>query len=156
MNLYNIIGQTNKTKNDNFYYLPWEKSFKKFLTVLPSGEADSTLLTSILKFLSLLIPLYKLQGNINPFCVITHKLIIAEPPCWITTLIKNPKNCLLDILDVEVHSKSLAQELLNLLVKCVQQEQNFLLNAETWGIVFKTITTTLKLSDTQHFYNLGI
>lgn len=48
-----------------FSNLPWEKSFKKFLTVLPSGEADCTLLISVFKFLSLLIQVYKTEGINN-------------------------------------------------------------------------------------------
>lgn len=73
---------------------------------------------------------------------------------------RNHKNCLLDLLDAntENYTQNLTQELLNLIVKCVQCEQNFICTqqiAPTWGVVFKKVTSTLKISDTQNFYNLG-
>lgn len=60
-------------------------------------------------------------------------------------------------INTELHSKVLAQELLNLIVKCVQQENSYVSGVETqsWSVVFKVITNTLKLSDSQNFYNLG-
>lgn len=147
-------------KTSNFQFLPWEKSFKKFLTVLPSGEADCTLLIAVLKLISQLIPLYKTDGKkLKTSTSIKFNLkIITEAPCWITTTIKNPKNCILDLLEInaEEHSKILAQELLNLIVKSVQQERLVsAIETHSWGAVFKIIANTLKLSDSQNFYNLG-
>lgn len=69
---------------------------------------------------------------------------------------KSEKNCLFELFEVntEAHSKILAQELLNLIIKCVQQERQCD-ETQSWGVVFKLIANTLKFSDTQNFYNLG-
>lgn len=92
---------------------------------------------------------------------------ILEASCWISLLMRSPKNCLFELLDTGSvaelqNSKTLARELLNLIVRCVQQEQNFLYSkaelteeSSSWSIVFKVIADSLKLSDTNHFYNLG-
>lgn len=140
MNLYSVMLKPDRNKYDNFLHQPWEKSFRRFLTVLPSGEADFTLLTSVIKFLSSFAELHKLSN-------------------WITTWLKDPKNYLIDLLDDLLTDKKLAQQLLLLVIKCVQQERFGYVSTEettfTWANVFKTIVATLRLNESDNFYNLG-
>jgi hypothetical protein len=86
-------------------------------------------------------------------------------------MLKNPSNCLLDLITVEPSAneefKALSQDLLNLVTVCASQEQHFLdyyicanprvsqVEIPPWGNVIAIITDSLKFNDSTHFYNLG-
>ncbi|VEN41222.1 unnamed protein product, partial [Callosobruchus maculatus] len=140
---------------DNFLTHPWEMSFVRFLKALPSCVEDAILLKNIMKFFSLLVPIYSGTNS--------------RKSCWIVSFLKDPTQCLLDLLIVDSHteeeSKAIGQEMLKLITVCVIQEQHYLdyytpgsgmvTESKLWSHVIKTIVTNLKFSDAQHFYNLA-
>lgn len=50
------------TNSDDVLSHSWEKTFKKFLKVLPSSQEDVYLLKVVIKFLQILVPCYKNSG----------------------------------------------------------------------------------------------
>lgn len=45
--------------NEDFFNLPWEKSFSRFLSAPPANSSDENLLTELLRLLSTLLKLFK-------------------------------------------------------------------------------------------------
>jgi hypothetical protein len=98
-------------------------------------------------------------------------LLLVEGSFWLPQILKNPSNCLLDLITVEPSAneefKALSQDLLNLVTLCASQEQHFLdyyicanprvsqVEIPPWGNVIAIITDSLKFNDSTHFYNLG-
>ncbi|XP_076250090.1 rotatin homolog anastral spindle 3 isoform X2 [Rhynchophorus ferrugineus] len=148
----NISNLNNDSGYGELLAHPWEKTFVRFLEILPSSKEDINLLSSVFKVLICLVPFYKNEGN-----------------CWISDFIKNPQHCLLDLLiydcnkDEEV--KNLSQEFLNLITLCVLREHRYLDHYNVsvckkhtnigWNPLIKIITDNLVLNNTQHFYNLA-
>lgn len=145
-----------KVANDNFkesfdlLEFHWEEVFSVLLTSTLPGE-DVTLLTYVLKFLNVLLPLYKYGENDN----------------WLSKLLKNPTCSLYQLLQCEEasdHYKNLHKEILSLVTKCAVTEQNHLHFqvsgsksniGSSWNFLVDIITEKLLLNDAQHFYNLG-
>ncbi|XP_030750028.1 rotatin [Sitophilus oryzae] len=154
INFYNNVSKFNNNSNhDQILSHPWEKTFIRFLEVLPSSDEDIELLKSVIKFLALLLPFYKDQSS-----------------CWISDIVKNPNNCLLNLITYEnvtnEEIKILSQDLLHLITLCVVREQHYLdhynssscktrKNCSNWNGLIKIISENLLLNNAQHFYNLA-
>ncbi|CAH1953846.1 unnamed protein product [Acanthoscelides obtectus] len=152
--LYKLTTMLHKDMNhDSFLSHPWEMSFVRFIKALPSCVEDAVLLKNITNFFALLVPIYNAAGK--------H--------CWIVSFLKDPSQCLLDLLIVdsntEEETKTVGQEMLKLITVCTIQEQHYLdyytpdngmvTETKMWTHVIKTIVGNLKFSDAQHFYNLA-
>lgn len=59
MQLFGVVKNKVKWTCDDVLNLPWETTFTRFMTVLPSGEEDVVLLTQVLHFLTILAPFYE-------------------------------------------------------------------------------------------------
>ncbi|KAF2899192.1 hypothetical protein ILUMI_06979 [Ignelater luminosus] len=152
VNLYTSTKDDTETGKKEILAFPWEYSFSRFLNAPPANEEDMLLLIAVIKFLTILVPLYTLK----------------DQPCWITATLKNSSHCLPNILQVdsspEFELKILHQELLNLITVCVWHEQQFFdlrlpspdeVPSGSWLHIIEIISDDLKFNDTQHFYNLA-
>lgn len=94
--------------------------------------------------------------------------LFLDTSCWVLRILKDSNSCLLDLLQTEAtpetSTKTLIQELLHLVVVCVNQERviDYCVadlypskTASCWSNFIETIIENLRLSNTQHFYNLG-
>ncbi|CAH1155943.1 unnamed protein product [Phaedon cochleariae] len=149
--LYKVVKYFDDIQDDQCFLLqPWEKSFARFLKVLPSCEEDSLLLKKVIQFLSVLSTIYT----------------TTEPDNWITLFLKDSGQSLLDLLSIDSttdeESKIVGQEILKLITICVKKSQNYIdsypprsVKGKPWTHVIKMIAENLKFSETQHFYNLA-
>ncbi|KAF5272203.1 hypothetical protein FQA39_LY01285 [Lamprigera yunnana] len=132
--------------------LPWELTFHKFLNTPPGTQEEMSLLTIILKFLGKLVHLFSFH----------------DETCWITNILKTATHVLPNLLQIEAvpdfDIKLVHQELINLITACALEEQHYLdLHSVqskenftlTWLHVINIIADNLRLSETQHFYNLS-
>ncbi|KAK5645259.1 hypothetical protein RI129_006559 [Pyrocoelia pectoralis] len=131
---------------------PWESNFVRFINTPPGTEEDKFVLIAVLKLMSKLVPFYSLQ----------------DEACWIVTIFKTPSHLLPSLLQIEssrdFEIKPLHQELLNLITICVWHDQHYLdlhsvksleVQIRTWLHIINTISENLKVTESQHFYNLS-
>ncbi|XP_060527472.1 rotatin [Cylas formicarius] len=150
LNLYKIAMKFGSTHHGILHHR-WESSFRRFLQTLPSSKEDVYLLKTVIRLLLVLIPFYKQTGS-----------------NWISCFLKDPTQCLLDLLYTENLSddelKDLSRDILKLVALCVSQEHHYLdyvnscpvANSQpNWNHVIQAIAENLKLNDSQHFYNLA-
>lgn len=100
---------------------------------------------------------------------INLQFTFSEKECWIIKFLKDPTQCLLDVIGIDRSSdndaKAIAQELLCLITVSVRKEQHYLdfytpctgdsVDAKEWTHVIKIIVSNLRFTEEQHFFNLG-
>ncbi|CAH1122246.1 unnamed protein product [Ceutorhynchus assimilis] len=149
VHLGDTLTQLGEEKCIEVVRYPWKKSFIRYVDFLPSGDDDIKISESVIKFLIVLVPLFK-----------------DPEPCWISKFLKNPKNPLLNSLSVEYcaeeNIKTLGQALLKLITLCVLRESDHLNSSASnieltsdWGHVIRIIGQNLQSEDTQRFSNLA-
>ncbi|CAG9862356.1 unnamed protein product [Phyllotreta striolata] len=150
--LYKQSSQCNESEsNESITDHPWEKTFIRFLKVLPSCDDDIVVLKRVIQLLSTLVTYYN----------------FSEGDCWISSLLKDHTNSLLDVLVVDDNTesdmKTIAKELLTLISVCARQEQHYIdyylphqsNDRKSWIYVIKIIACNIKDSGKRHFYNLA-
>ncbi|BES95210.1 determination of left/right symmetry [Nesidiocoris tenuis] len=119
--------------------LPWEASFKRYLTTLPASVMDQILLTQILKFLNLLL---------------AH---VPDERLWMSTIVKDPAftfNSLLSqllVADMDETAKELSFEILTLVEICLDDGSN-----DGWETVVSYLMQCLSQSHSQQFYSIAV
>nr|CAD7570235.1 unnamed protein product [Timema californicum] len=159
-----LYGKSRPPQGDNtsrlenvWYDLPWEDTFLRFLVTPPACLEDKLLLVAVLDFLTLYLKMCSRAG------------LKKKGFRWMTHVLKDPGQPLPNLLKMEGEEdtpcKELYRALLALCQDCASLESRLedvgtvlvrpVKKGRTWGPLVKTIMLNLKLSDTQHFYNLG-
>nr|CAD7257485.1 unnamed protein product [Timema shepardi] len=160
-----LYGKSRPPQGDNtsrlenvWYDLPWEDTFLRFLVTPPACLEDKLLLVAVLDFLTLYLKMCSRAG------------LKKKGFRWMTHVLKDPGQPLPNLLKMEGEEdtpcKELYRALLALCQDCASLESRLedvgtvlvrpVKKGRTWGPLVKTIMLNLKLSDTQHFYNLAL
>nr|CAD7425701.1 unnamed protein product [Timema monikensis] len=151
-------GDSTSRLENVWYDLPWEDTFLRFLVTPPACLEDKLLLVAVLDFLTLYLKMCSRAG------------LKKKGFKWMTRVLKDPGQPLPNLLKMEGEEdtpcKELYRALLALCRDCASLESRLedvgtvlvrpVKKGRTWEPLVKTITLNLKLSDTQHFYNLAL
>ncbi|KAF6206196.1 hypothetical protein GE061_017425 [Apolygus lucorum] len=130
-----VVGE-NRQLND----LPWENSFKRYLTTLPASGMDQVLLSQILRLLNKLL------------------VVVPSQVQWVSRIVKDPSfgfNSLLSqllVADMDETAKELSLEILTL----VEISLGKVGSEEEWDFVVSSLVQCLSQSHNQQFYSIAI